>query len=64
MDRRTKQMGNMTVDLMVGTGWIGMTQSKMEGSWIHMIREAMDMGSTLVLVQRSITFIITIILIG
>lgn len=34
MDRRICLMGHMAVDLMVGTGQIGMTRLEMVGSWI------------------------------
>lgn len=50
MGKRARLTGHMTIGLMVGTGQIGMTQSKMVDSWIHLIGEAVDMGSTLVLV--------------
>ena len=43
-------MEHMVAGLMVGTGWIEMTQSEMEDSWIHLIGEALYMGFTLVLV--------------
>jgi len=43
-------MGHMAVHLMVGTGWIEMTQSKMEDSWKQLIDTAMDIEFTLVLV--------------
>lgn len=57
-------MGHMVASLMVGTIQTRMAQSKMAGSWIHLIEEAVDMASTLVMVQTSVMVIIAIILIG
>lgn len=55
-------MGNMVEGFMVGICQTWMTQPEMEGSWIHLKGEAMDMGFILVLVQIGIMVIITIIL--
>ena len=43
-------MGHMLAGHMVGIGQTWMTQSKMVGSWIHLIGDAMAKGSILVLV--------------
>lgn len=64
MDRRIGLMAHILVYLMAGTSRIGMILSGMVGSWIHMIEEVVDMGSTLVLVRKGIMVIIAIILIG
>jgi len=57
-------MGHMVAGLVVHTNWIRMTQSEMEGSLIHLIGEALDMSSILVLDRTSIIVIIIIILTG
>jgi len=57
-------MDHMVVGVMVGIGRTEMILSDMVGYWIHLINEAVDIGFTLVLVQKGIIVIITIILIG
>lgn len=57
-------MEHMVARLMVGTGRIEITRLEMEGSWIHLVDEAMDMEFTLVLVQTTTMVIISIILTG
>lgn len=39
MDRRTDLMGHMAVGFIVSIGQIGMTESEIAGSWIHLIGE-------------------------
>ena len=55
-------MGHMAVDIMVGTGRIGMTRLDMEGSWILWITKMMDTGTILVLVLTDTMNVIVIIL--
>ena len=57
-------MGCMVASITEGTGQTRMTQSKVVDEWIHLIREVVLMGSILVLDQRDIMVITTIILIG
>jgi len=64
MDRRKGIMGCMVASITEGTGQTRMTQSKVVDEWIHLIREVVLMGSILVLDQRDIMVITTIILIG
>ena len=54
-------MGHMEIGLNQDTCLIGMTQSNMAGSWIHLIGGVITMGSILVLVHRGkIIIIVTI----
>ena len=57
-------MGHMVVGIMDCTRRTKLKQSEMVGSWIHLTREAVLMGSILVLVQIGIMVIISITLIG
>lgn len=57
-------MENIEVGLMVGIGWIGMTQLEMVGSWICHIGELINTGSIIVHFPRGTMIIITIILTG
>lgn len=57
-------MGRMVANLMEGTSRIGMTQSKMVGSWIHLIGEAVATCFILALVQTGMMVIIVIIITG
>jgi len=50
MDTRIGIMEHMVVGHMMGIGWIEMTWSEMEDSWIYLINEIVDMGFSLVLV--------------
>jgi len=50
MDKRKGLMGHMEVVLKEDIGLIGMTQSEMVGSWIHLTRWVMTVGSIVVLV--------------
>lgn len=57
-------MGHMVISLLVGTGQIKMTRSKMEGSWTCQIGDVIDTGTILGLVMIGIMIIIFIILTG
>lgn len=63
MDRRGGLMGHMVVGLDQDAGWTKMIQSKVVDGWVHLTGEVVLMGSILVLVQRDIIVITTIVLI-
>lgn len=59
MNKRKEPMGHMVGGLNLDTNLIVMIQSEMVGSWTHLTRGVMIMGSILVLVKRN-NIIITI----
>jgi len=64
MGMRKKLIGNMLVDIMVGTGRIEMTQSEMTTSLVAQIGEVIDTDTILVMVLTGTMIVIIIILIG